>query len=116
MVGERAVRVDGALDDEADRAALEHERLVVAVAVLGAGVGDELHAPGALVVVRALGGVARDEDDGVPAGDGEDVGVLVVLDETDELLELVEVEVGLALLVGEVGGWQSGIVSVMERG
>jgi len=30
-----------------------------------------------------------DEDDGVPSGDGEDVGVLVVLDETDELLELV---------------------------
>ncbi len=75
---------------------------MVAVAVLGARVGDELHAPRALVVVRRLGGVPDDEDDGVPSGDGEDVLGLVVLHEPDELLELVEVEVGLALLVGQV--------------
>ena len=90
--------VDRAVDDEPDRAGLEHERLVVAVAVLGPAVGDELHAPGGLVVVRGLGRVADDEDDGVPAGDREGVLGLVVLDEADELLELLEVEVGLALL------------------
>ena len=99
---ERAVGADRALEDEPDRAGLEHERLVVAGAVLGAGVGDELHAPGALVVVRGLGGVADDEDEGVPAGDGERVLLLVVLDEADELLELLEVQARLALLLGEV--------------
>ena len=89
---ERAVGADGALDDEADRAGLQDERLVVADAVLRAGVGDELHAPGALVVVRGLGGVADDEHEGVPAGDRERVLLLVVLDEADELLELLEVQ------------------------
>ena len=87
---------------EPDRAGLQHERLVVAGAVLRAGVGDELHAPGALVVVRGLGGVADDEDEGVPAGDRERVLVLVVLDEADELLELLQVQARLALLLGEV--------------
>ena len=56
-----AVGADGAVDDEPDRAGLQHERLVVAVAVLGPGVGDQLHAPGARVVVRGLGGVADHE-------------------------------------------------------
>ena len=79
------------------------KRLVVAVAVLGAGVGLELHAPRGLVVVRGLGGVADDEDDRVPPGDREDVLLLVVLDEADELLELLEGQVGLELLsVGQV--------------
>ena len=81
---------------------------MVAVAVLGAGIGDELHAPRALVVVRRLGGVADDEHDGVPPGDGERVVRLVVLHEPDELLELLEVEVGLALLVGQVNLHVSG--------
>ena len=98
---ERAVGAHRALDDEADRAGLEDEGLVVAVAVLGAGVADELHAPGALVVVRRLRRIADDEDDRVPARHGEGVALLVVLDEPDELLELVEVELGLALLPGE---------------
>ena len=49
------------------------KRLVVAVAVLGAGVGHELHAPRRLVVVRRLGRVADDEDDRVPPGDRERV-------------------------------------------
>ena len=74
---------------------------MVAVAVLRAGVSDQLHAPGALVVVRRLRRVADDEDDRVPARDGEGITLLVVLDEPDELLELVEVELGLALLPGE---------------
>ena len=101
---ERAVGADRAVDDEPDRAGLEDERLVVALAVLGAAVGDELHAPRGLVVVRGLAGVADDEDDGVPAGDRERVLALVVLDEADQLLELLDVEVGLALLRGQVKG------------
>ena len=101
VVGQRAVGVDGAVDDEADRAGAQHERLVVAVAVLGAGVGLQLHAPRGLVVVRGLGGVADDEDDRVPAGDREDVAVLVVLHEADQLLELLEGQVGLELVGGQ---------------
>ena len=90
VVGQRAVGVDRAVDHEPDRARAQHEGLVVAVAVLRAGVGLQLHPPGRLVVVRGLGRVADDEDDRVPAGDREDVLVLVVLDQADELLELVE--------------------------
>ena len=67
-----------------------------------AGVGDELHAPGALVVVRCLGGIADDEDERVPPGHREGVLLLVVVDEADELLELLQVQAGLALLLGEV--------------
>ena len=103
VVGQRAVGVDRAVDDELDRAGPQHEGLVVAVAVLRAGVGDELHAPRGLVVVRGLGRVADHEDDRVPAGDREDVAVLVVLHQPDELLELLEGEVGLELVVGEGG-------------
>ncbi len=86
VVGQRAVGVDRTVDHEADRAGAQHERLVVAVAVLRAGVGLQLHPPRGLVVVRGLGGVADDEDDRVPAGHREDVGVLVVLHEADQLL------------------------------
>ena len=101
VVGQRAVGVDGAVDDELDRAGAQDEGLVVAVAGLRAGVGDQLHAPRGLVVVRGLGRVAHDEDDGVPAGDREDVAVLVVLDEADQLPQLLEGEVGLELVGGE---------------
>jgi hypothetical protein len=67
--------------------------------------------------VHGLRRVADDEDDGVPAGDGEHVLVLVVVDESDELLELVEVEVGLPLLVREldVGGLRRHRVSHGSR-
>ena len=99
---ERAVRADRTLEHEADRPRLQDERLVVALTVLGAGVGDELHAPGALVVVRCLGGIADDEDERVPPGHREGVLLLVVVDEADELLELLQVQAGLALLLGEV--------------
>jgi len=98
VVGQAAVRVDRAVDDELDRARAEHERLVVAVAVLGARVGDEVHAPCGLVVVRGLGGVADDEDDRVPPGDREDVALRVVLHESDQLLELLEGQIGLELI------------------
>ena len=108
VLDQRAVGVDRAVDDEADRARAEHERLVVAVAVLGAGVGLELHAPRGLVVVRGLGGVADHEDDRVPAGHREHVLVLVVLDQPDQLLELLEGEVGLELVLGEGVGHRVG--------
>ena len=97
VVQQGALRRDPALDDEAGRAALEHERLVVAVAGLRAAVGDQLHPEGGLVVVRGLGGVADDEHQGVPPGHREGVLALVVRHQADELLELVEVEVGVAL-------------------
>ena len=103
VVGQRAVRVDRAVDDELDRAGAEHERLVVPVAVLRARVGDELHAPRGLVVVRRLGGVADDEDDRVPAGHGEHVALGVVLHEADQLLELVEGQVGADLFRSQGG-------------
>ena len=96
MGHQRAVRVDRALDHEAGRAGPQHEGLVVAVAVLRAGVGHQLHAPYRLVVVRGLGGVADDEYDSVPSVHREWVVALVVLDQADQPLELVEVEAGLA--------------------
>jgi hypothetical protein len=48
--------------------------------------------------VRGLGGVADDEDERVPPGHREGVLLLVVVDEADELLELLQVQAGLALL------------------
>ena len=110
VLDQRAVGVDGAVEHEPDRAGAQHERLVVAVAVLGAGVGLELHAPRGLVVVRGLGGVADAEDDRVPAGDREDVALLVVLHQADELLELVDGEVGLQLVLGERAAGGGGLV------
>ena len=101
VVVQRAGRVDAALEHEAHGAALEHVRVVVAVAGRRAGVGDQLHAERRAVEVRGLGGVADDPDDGVPAGDRERVGGGVVLDQPDQLLQLVEAEVGQPLLVGE---------------
>jgi hypothetical protein len=99
---ERAVGADRTLDDELDRAGLQDEGLVVAVAVLRAGVGDEFHPPHCLVVVGCLGRIADDEDDRVPPGHREGILVGVVVDEADELLQLLEVEAGVALLVGEL--------------
>ena len=101
VVEQRAVRGDAALDDEPARAALEHERLVVAVAGLRPGVGHQLHAVGRLEVVRGLGGVADHEDDGVPAGHRERVGGGVVLDQADQLGQLLGRELGGALGVGQ---------------
>ena len=75
---------------------------MVAIAVLGPRVGDQLHPPHRLVVVGGLRGIADHEYDRIPPGDGERVAGRVVLDEPDELLELVQVEARVALLVGEV--------------
>ena len=101
VVEQGALRRDPALDDEAAGAAPEHERLVVAVAGLRAAVADQLHPVGGLVVVRGLGGVADDEHQRVPPGHREGVLALVVRHQADELLELVEVEVGVALFGGQ---------------
>ena len=102
VVGDEvAVGRDGAAHDELDRAGLEHVGLVVAVAVLGAGVGDELHPPRRGVVVGGLGRVADHEADRVPPGHRERVGVGVVLHEADELAQLLEREVGLHLVHGQ---------------
>ena len=60
--------------------------------------------------MRGLGRVADDEDDGVPAGDGERVLALVVLDEADELGELLGGESGLLLGRGEVEGHLGGVL------
>ena len=73
--------------------------MVVAVAGLGAGVRDQLHAEGRLVEVRGLRGVAHDPDQGVPAGHREGVGGRVVLDQPDQLLELVQVQSGQPFVV-----------------
>ena len=78
---------------------LQHEGVVVAVAVLRARVRDDLHAVRRLEVVRRLHRVADDPDQGVPARNRERVARGVVLHEADQLLELVEVEVGQALFV-----------------
>src|SRR3954453_3416733 len=95
--GTRPGGVARADEDEPGRTGAEDESLVVAVAGLGAAVADELHAEGVLVEVRALRGVAADEDDGVHGGDGEGVARLVVLDEPDELLEAIDRELRFAL-------------------
>ena len=105
VIGQRAVGVHRAVDHELDRAGAEDEGLVVAVAVLRTRVGDELHPPRGLVVVRGLGGVADDEDDRVPAGHGEHVALGVVLHEADQLLELVHGQVGADLVRGQGGHW-----------
>ena len=89
---------DAAGEDEPGRAGAQHVGLGVAVAGLGAAVGLEVHAERELVEVRGLGGVADHEADGVHRGDRERVAAGVVLHQADQLLELVEGEVGLAPL------------------
>ena len=81
---------------------LQDEALVVAVAGLGAGVADQRHAERRLVEVRALRRVAGHEHDRVHRGDGEGVGRLVVVDQSDQLLEPVDRQGGFALVGGEV--------------
>ena len=98
VVEQRAVRRDAARDDEASRAAPEHERLVVTVPGFGSGVGDEFHAEGRLIEVRRLGCVAHHEHHRIHGGHGEWIAALVVLHQSDELLELLEVEVRRTLV------------------
>ncbi len=100
-LGEGAGRIDRALEHETDRPAPQYVRLVVAVAGLRTGVGDEFHAERRLVEVRCLCGIAHRPHHGVPAGHREGVACGVVLDQSDQLLELGEVEFGQAFLAGE---------------
>ena len=53
--------------------------------------------------VRRLDGVADDPHQGVPARDGERVGGLVVLHQADQLAQLLRIQVGEPLLVGQHG-------------
>jgi hypothetical protein len=101
VVEQRAGRVDTALDDELDRPGTQHIGLVVAVAGLRARVRDQLRAVDRLLEQGALGGVADRPHKGVPSGDGERVGLRVVLHEPDELPQCREVQICEALLAGE---------------
>ena len=110
VVEDRAVGGDAAGEDEAGAAGAQHVGLGVAVAGLGAGVRLEVHAEGELVELRGLGRVADHEADVVLRGDRERVAARVVLDQADELLELVEGEVGLELVGGERAAGGRGLV------
>ena len=66
-------------------------------------------------MLRRLRGVAHHPDDGVPAGHRERVGGLVVFDESDQLMQLVEVEAGEELVVGQHGRGQHIGHAVMVR-
>ena len=74
---------------------------MVAYPGLGTGVGDQVHAERQLVELCGLRRVADHEHDGIHGCDRERVLGLVVVDEADELLELVEGEVGLKLFGGQ---------------
>jgi hypothetical protein len=93
VVDELAVRVHGALEDEPSRTGLEDVGLVIPVAVLGTGVGDQVHAERDLVEQRALGRIADDEHDRVHRLHREGVPGRIVLDQADQLPHLVEGDV-----------------------
>jgi hypothetical protein len=54
-----------------------------------------------LVITRGLSGVADHENDGIPTVHRKRVVALVVIHQAHQLLELVEIELGLLLLVGQ---------------
>ena len=101
VIGDRAARAHRALEHEPDGPAAQHVRVMVPVAGLRAGVGDQLHAEGQLEEQRGLGGVADRPHHGVPPGDGERIGVRVVGDQAHELPELIHVEVSELFLAGQ---------------
>ena len=74
VAGDLGVGAEGGGEDEADLALLEDVAGAVALAGLGAGVGDERHAEGGAVEVGGLTGVADVELDVVGALEGEKVG------------------------------------------
>ena len=76
VAGDVGVGAEGGGEDEADFALLEDVAGAVALAGLGAGVGDERHAKGGSVEVGGLAGVADVELDVVGAFEGEEVGGL----------------------------------------
>jgi len=75
VAGDFAVGTEGSGEDEADFSLLEDVAGAVALAGLGAGVGDEGHAEGRTVEVGGLAGVADVELDVVGALEGEEVSV-----------------------------------------
>ena len=103
VVEDGAVRGDSAGEDEPGAARAQHVGLRVAGAGLRAAIGHQVHAERELVERRGLGGVADHEADRVHRRDGERVAAGVVLHEPDELLELVEGEVGADLFRGQLG-------------
>ncbi|MNY22783.1 hypothetical protein D3C86_1564220 [compost metagenome] len=82
VLGDRMIGGEGRGQDEADLALLEHVARAIALARLGAGIGDRVEAEGLLVEVGGLLGVADVEfdvvdtrhDDGIGAGRGERAG------------------------------------------
>ena len=94
-------RVHATLDHESDRTALQHERVVIAIARGGSRVSDEFHSEGGLKEFRGLSGIADRPDQRVPAGHRERVGRVVVLDQTDQLPELIDIEASQFFLVGQ---------------
>ena len=78
VAGDVGVGAEGGGEDEADFALLKDVAGAVALAGLGAGVGDEGHAEGGAVEVGGLAGVADVELDVVGALEGEEVGGLAL--------------------------------------
>ena len=74
VAGDLVVGAEGGGEDEADLALLENVAGAVALAGLGAGVGDQGHAKGGAVEVGGLAGVAYVELDVVGSFEGEEVG------------------------------------------
>ena len=99
VIGQRAVRVDRALDHEPHRARGEHERVMIAVAGGRTGVGDQLHPERGLEVVRGLGGVTHRPHHRVPATDRKRVSTRVVLHQAHQLAQLLGIQVGQTLRV-----------------
>ena len=101
VLRDRAAGGDRALEHEPDRPAAQYVRVVVPVARLRPGVGDQFHAEGELVVQRGLGGVADGPHHRVPAGDRERVPIGIVGDQADELPELIHVKFSELFLAGQ---------------
>ena len=101
VLGDRAAGGDRAPEHESDRPAAQYVRVVVPVARLRPGVGDQFHAEGELVVQRGLGGVADGPHHRVPAGDRERVPIGIVGDQADELPELIHVKFSELFLAGQ---------------
>jgi hypothetical protein len=101
MIQDRAVRGHAAAEHEPGRPRSQHVLLVVTQPGLRPGVRNEVHPERQLVELGGLGRVADNEDDRVHRGHREGVQSRVVVHQPDELLELVERELGLLLLRGE---------------
>ncbi len=101
VVEDRAVGGDAAGEHEPGGAGAQDVGLRVAVTGLRTAVGLEVHAQRQLVERRGLAGVADHEADRVHRGHRERVAAGVVVDQSDQLLELLEGQVGLQLVGGQ---------------